>query len=135
MGRQTARTRTLSGPDISPAKPHRPKPGFGMGLSAETTSGMIAQIEQGFAFSAFQRFASTSGMSLMQLASVLGIPERTLARRRIAGRLAPDESDRLLRVSTIVEKAMDLFEGDRPAAMQWLTTPKKALDNHSPLAY
>jgi putative toxin-antitoxin system antitoxin component (TIGR02293 family) len=106
-----------------------------MGLSAETTADLIEEIERGFSFSTIETLASTTGMSLLQLAGVLGIPERTLARRRSAGRLAPDESDRLLRVSTIIEKAIDLFEGDHAAALRWLTTPRKALDNHTPLAY
>jgi putative toxin-antitoxin system antitoxin component (TIGR02293 family) len=106
-----------------------------MGLSAETTADLIEEIERGFSFSTIETLASTTGMSLLQLAGVLGIPERTLARRRSAGRLAPDESDRLLRVFTIIEKAIDLFEGDHSAALRWLATPRKALDNHTPLAY
>jgi putative toxin-antitoxin system antitoxin component (TIGR02293 family) len=110
-------------------------PGASLGLTAHTVSDLIEQIERGFSFSAFQSLASTTGLSLMDLASALGIPARTLARRRSAGRLAPEESDRLLRVSTVVEKAMDLFEGDRQAALHWLTTPRRTLDHHSPLAY
>jgi putative toxin-antitoxin system antitoxin component (TIGR02293 family) len=74
-------------------------------------------------------------MSIPALASLIGVPERTLARRRAAGRLAPEESERLLRIAGIFEKAVDLFEGDVPAAVRWITAPRKALDNHSPLAY
>ena len=67
--------------------------------------------------------------------SVLGIPERTLARRRIAGRLAPDESERLLRIGSIFERAVCLFLGDVPAALQWLTSPKKAIAGEIPMKY
>jgi putative toxin-antitoxin system antitoxin component (TIGR02293 family) len=70
-----------------------------------------------------------------ELASVLRIPERTLARRRVAGRLAPDESERLMRVASVFEKAVHLFEGEAGAAVIWLRSPKKALSNHSPLQY
>src|SRR5256885_11467198 len=39
-----------------------------------------------------------------------------LARRRSAGKLAPDESERLMRLVNIFEKAVQLFEGKiRPA--------------------
>jgi putative toxin-antitoxin system antitoxin component (TIGR02293 family) len=76
-----------------------------------------------------------SGLALSLLASILGIPERTLARRKTAGKLAPDESERLLRVSNLFEKCVELFEGDVTAAVNWLTTPKKALNQERPLMY
>jgi putative toxin-antitoxin system antitoxin component (TIGR02293 family) len=69
------------------------------------------------------------------LASVIGIPERTLARRRAAGRLEPDESERLLRVAILFEKCVDLFEGDVKAAVNWLTSAKKALNGQAPVLY
>ena len=45
------------------------------------------------------------------------------------------ESERLLRISNIFEKAVKVFEGDTDAAVQWLTTPKKGLSGHLPLQY
>jgi len=72
---------------------------------------------------------------LSRLAATIGIPERTLARRRVSRRLTPDESERLLRISAIFEDAVDLFEGDVPAAVNWLNTPRKLLGDRSPLAY
>lgn len=74
-------------------------------------------------------------MSAQTLAEVIGIPERTLARRKAAGRLAPEESERLLRISSIFEKAVDLFEGEVASAVNWLSTPKRTLENQSPLQY
>src|ERR1700676_1962727 len=74
-------------------------------------------------------------MSGSLLASIIGIPERTLARRKSTGRLTPDESERLLRISGIFEKAVELHEGDIAAAVNWLTTPKKILNHQSPLVY
>jgi putative toxin-antitoxin system antitoxin component (TIGR02293 family) len=76
-----------------------------------------------------------SGLSLALLASVIGIPDRTLARRRAAGKLEPDESERLLRVANLFEKCVDLFEGDVKAAVNWLTSAKKALNGQTPLLY
>jgi putative toxin-antitoxin system antitoxin component (TIGR02293 family) len=64
-----------------------------------------------------------------------GIPERTLARRKTAGKLAPDESERLLRIANLFEKCVELFEGDVTAAVNWLTSPKKALNQERPLMY
>ena len=39
----------------------------------------------------------------------------------------PEESDRLLRVSRVFGRALELFEGDRDAAATWLTSPQRAL--------
>ena len=56
-------------------------------------------------------------------------------RRKAKGRLRPEESERLLRVSGIFERALDLFAGDTDAARHWLTTPSEELSNHSPLEF
>jgi putative toxin-antitoxin system antitoxin component (TIGR02293 family) len=76
-----------------------------------------------------------SGLPAALIASVLGIPERTMARRKATGRFSPVESERLLRVATVFEKAVELFEGDVPGAATWLTGPKAALGRQTPLAY
>lgn len=110
-------------------------PGASLGLAATSPGELIRQVERGFSFKALRQLESYSGLAVSVIASVVGIPERTLARRRAAGKLKPEESERLLRVSTVFEKAVELFEGDVPAAVRWLSTPKKAFDDQSPLAY
>jgi putative toxin-antitoxin system antitoxin component (TIGR02293 family) len=78
---------------------------------------------------------SRSGLALPRLGAIVGIPERTLARRRVSRRLTPDESERLLRISAVFEDAVNLFEGDVAGAVTWLTTSRKALGDRSPLEY
>ena len=109
--------------------------GASLGLTAKGTDQLIHQLERGFSFKTLQNLQSLSGLSLSLLAAVIGIPERTLARRKASGRLASQESERLLRISSIFEKAVELFEGDVPGAVKWLTAPKKALGDRPPLAY
>lgn len=109
--------------------------GSSLGLPATRTQQLIHQVERGFSFKALETLQSRSGIALLLLASLIGLPERTLARRKASGRLAADESERLLRISSIFERAVELFEGDVAAAVRWLSTPKKALGNHPPLAY
>jgi putative toxin-antitoxin system antitoxin component (TIGR02293 family) len=109
--------------------------GASLGLGASDTPGLIRQIETGFSFQALLKLESHTGVNLSVLASIIDIPERTLARRKVAGKLAPEESERLLRISGVFEKATNLFEGDTEAAVNWLTTPKKALGNEQPLFY
>jgi putative toxin-antitoxin system antitoxin component (TIGR02293 family) len=102
---------------------------------AATTGQLIRRVEGGFPFKAMEALASQSGVAVSVIAAIIGIPERTLARRKAAGKLAPHESERLLRLSTVFEKAVELFEGNVPAAVSWLTTPKKALGSQPPLEY
>jgi len=72
---------------------------------------------------------------MAEIASVAGIAPRTLARRRNSGKFTWDESERLLRISAVFDRAVELFEGDVPAAAAWLTTPQPALGRRTPLAY
>jgi putative toxin-antitoxin system antitoxin component (TIGR02293 family) len=110
-------------------------PGRTLGLKAENSGELIHQVGRGFSFHALLAFESRSRISLADIASIISIPPRTLARRKASGRLTPDESEKLLRLSSVFEDALDLFEGDAESARQWLTTPKKALENQTPLAY
>lgn len=106
-----------------------------MALTAASTEELIHQIERGLPFDALDSLATASGLSVPLIASIIGIPPRTLARRKAAARLAPDESERLLRVSTIFEKAVELFEGHVAPAVAWLTSKNAALGDQTPLTY
>ena len=121
------------------SQPARPvarfrKRGGSLGLGASKVE-LFRQIEHGFAFETLLRLEENSGLSLATLASVIGIPERTLARRKAAGKFEPSESERLLRIATLFEQCVELFEGDVTAAVHWLTSPKKALEDQPPLLY
>ena len=109
--------------------------GPSLALSAVPTNRLIHLIEQGLPFKMFTALSDKIRIPMAELAAILKIPPRTLARRRVAGRLAPDESERLMRVANIFEKALQLFDGQTDAAVTWLKSPKKALSNHSPLRY
>jgi len=109
--------------------------GSALGLTAANPDDLIRQLERGFSFKTLQSLESRSGLALPRLAGIIGIPERTLARRKVSRRLTPEESERLLRISSVFEDAVDLFEGDVSAAVKWLTTPRRALGDRTPLAY
>jgi len=109
--------------------------GTSLGLQASRPADLIREVERGFSFRLLKTFAAATGLPVSRIASLLNLPERTLARRRVSGRLAPDESERLLRLARVFDKAVALFEGDATAAMAWLTSPRKALGAESPLAY
>lgn len=79
----------------------------------------------------FQRF---SGLPWESLSTVLHLPTRTLARRRKAGKLSPSESDRLIRIAQLFERATDLLQGDANSAKSWFLGPCRAFGGETPLA-
>jgi putative toxin-antitoxin system antitoxin component (TIGR02293 family) len=109
--------------------------GQSLGLKISTSADLIQQVERGFPFRSLQTFAERSSLSIPKIGSIIGIPERTLARRRSSGKLSWEESERLLRLSAIFEDALELFEGDPSGAIQWLTSTQKALGDQTPLAH
>ena len=114
---------------------HYDSPGASLGLSRARTDDLILAVRRGLPYEALRKFSFETGFPPAAVALMIEIPERTLARRKADGRLAPDESERLLRISGVFEKAVGLFEGGVAEAIAWLANPKKALANHSPLEY
>ncbi len=63
----------------------------------------------------------------------LGIPQRTLTRRLSqASPLTPAESDRTVRMARVYAAAVEMI-GDREKAIEWLSTPNRALGGERPL--
>ena len=69
-----------------------------------------------------------------QLAAKLAISRSTLQRRKAAGRLSPDESDKVMRLSRLLEHATNVF-GDIERARAWLKFPQRGLGGAIPLDY
>ena len=72
-------------------------PGASLGLTATNTGELIRQVERGLSFKVLRTFASNTGIPISVITSIVGIPGRTLARSKVAAKLTPDESERLLR--------------------------------------
>ena len=96
---------------------------------------VMEQIQHGLSYSAFERFQRNTELPYRLLAKIVEIPERTLARRKDAGRFEPDESDRLARTSRVFARAIELFEGNAADAREWLTSSVRALGGRTPLAF
>jgi len=92
-----------------------------------------ASIKQGFGFQALEDLQHTFNLTQSEVIHLVQIPERTLARRRVEGRLRPVESDRLLRIARLFDQAVTLFEGDTTEARGWLSRPQRVLGGAVPL--
>lgn len=106
-----------------------------LGLSKSDPLSLDAAVRSGLRFGALERFAVRTRLSLSEVGQAIKVKPRTLARRKIEGRLQPEESDRLLRTSRIVARALELFEGDIDATRRWLDAPQKSLGGSTPLEF
>lgn len=104
-----------------------------LGLDAFDLPVLLRLIDKGLSWKTLQRFVRNTGLTLEQVADLIDIPSRTLARRKVEERLTSQESDRLFRAARIYGRALELFEGDRDAATEWLTDPNTALGGVPPI--
>jgi len=104
-----------------------------IGLKETDPLSLAGKVESGLDFQAFVRLQREVQLTTARLAELISMTNRTLARRKRAGRLKPTESDRLLRVARIFQLALALFEGERSPAQSWLETPNPALNAKTPL--
>jgi putative toxin-antitoxin system antitoxin component (TIGR02293 family) len=104
-----------------------------LGLRSYDLPDLLRSVRNGLPYKSFERFLRNLSLPADQVMEFVDIPRRTLVRRKREGRLQPDESDRLLRASRIFARALELFDGDRDAAIRWLTSPIIALGGARPI--
>jgi putative toxin-antitoxin system antitoxin component (TIGR02293 family) len=95
---------------------------------------LIRQIQKGLRFSELETLQNSIDLPFEQLAAKLSISRSTLQRRKAAGRLSPDESDKVMRLSRLLEHATNVF-GDIERARAWLKFPQRGLGGAIPLDY
>jgi putative toxin-antitoxin system antitoxin component (TIGR02293 family) len=105
------------------------------GITFADVPKLIGMLSRGLNWSQFDRFRKESGFTQSQLAEFLGIPERTLARRRENGALTESESERFARLVEIFNACMELFDGNSEAVREWLTVPAYGLNNARPIDF
>lgn len=95
---------------------------------------LIRRVQKGFPFRELEGLQATLDLPFEQLAQKLSISRSTLQRRRAAGRLSPDESDKVTRFTRLLEHAAALF-GSIDKARAWLKHPQRGLGGAVPLDY
>jgi len=94
----------------------------------------IRLLKKGLPISSFEKLQERMDVSADTLATIINIAPRTLTRRKQEGRLRTDESERVLRITVLFERAEEVL-GDIEHARQWFKSPKLALAGKSPLEY
>lgn len=106
-----------------------------LGLSYFDLPNVMKAVEKGFPWKTIERLANNMDLPLELIADMIGVPRRTLARRKADARFQPDESDRLLRIARVFAQTLRLFDGDRDAATEWLTDINRALGGVAPIDF
>lgn len=110
-------------------------PGRTVGLIADNPAEVVRKIEAGLPFLAIEKLQKLTGFALERLAEMARISNRTLARRKEQGKFSFEESERVLRLATVIERAIDLFDGDLAAAKRWLETPRHSFGGRPALEF
>jgi putative toxin-antitoxin system antitoxin component (TIGR02293 family) len=107
-------------------------------LSCSYVSPELATIEsvrdilgRGLSRTAFDRLKQITDLSSDQLGKTVRIPQRTLSRR---AKFKPEESERILRVASAFQKALEVL-GGVDEARRWFVAPKRALGGRTPLEF
>ena len=115
------------------AKPIR-KPGAAAKNGLRSPRDLVKVVQDGIAFSELETLRTDLDLPLDQLAAKLGMARATLHRRKLSGRLGPDESDKVLRFARLVGQAEQVLGGG-DEARQWLSYPQHGLGGAVPLDY
>ena len=105
------------------------------GVRPTSRAQIVKKIKSGIKFSAISELEVAFDASQREVAELLSIPASTLTRRKKAGQLLSDESDRVVRFANLKDAAVDLMQGDDMAAIAWLKTPLDILSGETPLEH
>jgi len=90
-------------------------------------------IHEGLPFEYLERITSVLQVQPMIISKAICVASSTLARRAKAGRFNTLESDRLVALVAVFEGALCLFENDKAAATEWISSPVRGLGSKRPL--
>ena len=95
---------------------------------------LIRRIQGGLPFRELQQLQDGIDLPLEELATKLAMSRSTLQRRKVTGRLTPQESDKVMRFARLLQQAADLF-GSVERGRAWLKFPQRGLGGAIPLEY
>ncbi len=104
-----------------------------LGRRIAKTSELVETVRAGVPYKALESVRQAAGLSREEASTLLGIPPRTLARRRKEGRLTVEESDRVYRLAHLMARALEVF-ADQGKVLRWLRKPNRALGGVVPLS-
>ena len=105
-----------------------------IGIKSKNIDDLILKVKEGLPIGSFEKLRKRLDVSDNFLSQIVNIPKRTLTRRKQQGRLNTQESEKVLRIARLYDKALEVFE-DEQAAETWLKAPARGLGEAIPLIY
>src|SRR5690606_36958066 len=105
-----------------------------VGVAYENKHDLIEKVKRGLSTTTFDALQQALDLPARDLYELVHISQRTLFRRRSEGVLQPNESERVLHLAALYERAERTL-GSREQALAWLKKPHRALGGRSPLAF
>jgi len=91
-------------------------------------------INKGLPVKILRDVAGSLSLDVYKAGAYIDIKTATLKRRLKDGKLTTGESDRLYRFIEVYDSALDLFEGNKSLASQWLNSPAVGLGGDVPIS-
>jgi putative toxin-antitoxin system antitoxin component (TIGR02293 family) len=93
----------------------------------------VEAVRNGLPYASLEALTRTLGRDVGDVGAVVGIPRRTLARRKHQRILSPVESDRLYRLAYVTHVASATL-GGLARSRVWMSRPNRALGGVTPLS-
>lgn len=103
-----------------------------LGMKTTSMPRLIEEINNGLPYRTFEQLHKNLKLGVQETADLVRISPTTLSRRKEQGRFQADEGEKIVRLSRLFSRALELFDGDEEAARKWLTTPKGVLGGAAP---
>lgn len=94
---------------------------------------LLRAVRGGLPYASLEALTRALGLELSAVGAVVGIPDRTLARRKHQRQLSPIESDRLYRLAYVTHVASAAL-GGVDAARRWLAQANRSLGSVTPMS-
>ena len=104
-----------------------------LGVRVSSQQDLITAVRRGLRTATVEAVIEELNAPCAKVLPALKIARRTMERRKVQGRLLPQESERVYRLAKVLALAESVL-GSKEKARHWLNTPNRALENVTPLA-
>lgn len=111
---------------VSTAQARPPRLWQVAGLNNADGVALLGQINEGLDGKVASLIVDWAKITQNDLRKMSGIPSTTFS-RSLKARFSADQSERLVRIIRVLDRAVELFEGDKDEAQKWLNEPNRAL--------
>lgn len=96
------------------------------GLNNSDGVALLGQISGGLDGKVANLIVDWAKITQNDLRKMSGIPSTTFS-RSVKTRFSAEQSERLVRIIRVIDRAVELFDGDKEEAQKWLNEPNRAL--------